>query len=263
MALMPLRTLIVDDEPVARRRLRRLLRHVPDAEVIAECGDGRAAIEAIEANEAGDGHDLDLVLLDVQMPDISGFDVVSSLGPRMPPVIFVTAFDHYARQAFDVHAVDYLLKPVTEARFQDAIARVRSHVGREEARALHQRLDAMMEALRSAGRYVAHIPVRHAGRIALVQVSEIERIQAADNYVTLHADGREYLLRETMAKLQQSLDPLRFVRIHRSTIVALDRVRELQPSFRGDLIVVLRDGTRLTLGRAYRASLEKALGRPL
>jgi two-component system LytT family response regulator len=257
MSRMPLRTLIVDDEPVARRRLRRLLRHVPDAEVIAECGEGRAAIEAI------DGHDLDLVFLDVQMPDISGFDVVSALGPRMPPVIFVTAFDHYARQAFDVHAVDYLLKPVTEARFQDAIARVRSHAAREDARALHQRLDAMMDALRSGGSYVAHIPVRNGGRIALVQVSEIDRIQAADNYVTLHAGGREYLLRETMAKLQQSLDPRRFVRIHRSTIVALDRVRELEPSFKGDLIVVLRDGTRLTLGRAYRAAVEQALGRRL
>ena len=254
---MPLRTLIVDDEPVARRRLRRLLHHVPDAEVIAECGEGSAAIEAI------DGHDLDLVFLDVQMPDISGFDVVSALGPRMPPVIFVTAFDHYARQAFDVHAVDYLLKPVTEARFQDAIARVRAHAAREDARALHQRLDAMLQAMRSSGRYVAHIPVRQGGRIALVQVSEIDRIQAADNYVTLHAGGREYLLRETMAKLHESLDPQRFVRIHRSTIVALDRVRELEPSFRGDLIVVLRDGTRVTLGRAYRAAVEKALGRRL
>lgn len=254
---MPLRTLIVDDEPVARRRLRRLLRHVPDAEVIGECGGGREAIEAI------DTHTPDLVFLDVQMPDISGFDVVSALGARMPPVIFVTAFDHYARRAFDVHALDYLLKPVTDERFLDAIARVRSHAQRSDASALHRRLDAMLDALRASGRYVAHIPVRSGGRIALVQVAEIDRIQAADNYVTLHAGGREYLLRETMGKLEQSLDPQRFVRIHRSTIVPLDRVRELQPSFRGDLIVVLRDGTRLTLGRAYRAAVERALGRKL
>jgi two-component system, LytTR family, response regulator len=253
-----LRVLIADDEPLIRLGIRRALEAMSDVAVAGECGAVSDAVAFIERDPP------DLVVLDVQMPGGTGLDVVRTLGAsRMPPVIFVTAFDHYARQAFDVHAVDYLLKPVTEARFQDAIARVRSHAAREDARALHQRLDAMMEALRSGGSYVAHIPVRHAGRIALVQVSDIDRIQAADNYVTLHAGGREYLLRETMAKLQQSLDPRRFVRIHRSTIVPLDRVVELQPSFKGDLVVVLRDGTRVMLGRAYRAAVEQALGRRL
>ncbi len=254
---MTLRVVIADDEPVARRRLRRLLKDEADVAIAGECGDGRATIACIEAERP------DVVLLDVQMPGLGGFGVVEAMGSRMPAVVFVTAFDRYALRAFEVHAVDYLLKPVAEERFREAISRVRSTLRHRDPAAMAARLEAVLREIRSAGQYLSQIPVRSGERIVLVPVSEIDWIEAADNYVALHAGSRKHLLRETMTVLERSLDPQKFVRVHRSAIVALDRVRELVPALHGNLGVVLKTGTRLTLGHTYRESLERALGRKL
>ena len=252
---MILRALIVDDEPIARRRIRRLLRSVDDIEIAGECGNGRSALEAIDAARP------DLVFLDVQMPELDGFDVVTQLHPgRTPAVVFVTAFDRYALRAFDVHAVDYLLKPIAPARLRLAVDRARERIERGTNQT---GLAGLLRELRERPRRLARLAVRARGRIVMLDVDAIDWIQAADNYVTVHANGREYLLRETLVALERQLDPGRFVRIHRSTIAPLDRIAELQPSSHGDFDVRLRDGTRLTLSRSWREHVERALGRPL
>jgi two-component system LytT family response regulator len=252
---MILRALIVDDEPIARRRIRRLLRGVDDIDIAGECGDGRSALEAIDSTRP------DLVFLDVQMPDLDGFDVVTQLHPeRTPAVVFVTAFDRYALRAFDVHAVDYLLKPIAPARLRLAVDRARERIERGTNQG---GLTRLLRELRDRPRRLTRLAVRARGRIVMLDVDAIDWIQAADNYVTVHANGREYLLRETLAALERQLDPVRFVRIHRSTIAALDRIVELQPSSHGDFDVRLRDGTQLTLSRSWREHVERALGRPL
>lgn len=252
---MILRALIVDDEPIARRRIRRLLRACDGVEIAGECGDGRSALEAIDATWP------DLVFLDVQMPGLDGFDVVAQLHPeRTPAIVFVTAFDRYALRAFDVHAVDYLLKPIAPARLGLAVDRVRQRI---ERGANSEGLVGLLRELRDRPRHLVRLPVRARGRIVMLDMNAIEWIQATDNYVTVHANGREYLLRETLAGLEHQLDPERFVRIHRSTIAALDRIVELHPASHGDFDVRLRDGTRLTLSRSWRERVERALGRPL
>jgi len=252
---MTLRALIVDDEPIARRRIRRLLRDLGEVEIAGECGDGRSALDAIDST------DPQLVFLDVQMPNLDGFDVVAQLHPkRRPAIIFVTAFDRYALRAFEVHAVDYLLKPIAPARLRLAVERARERIERGTR---HTGLASLVRELRDTRRHLARLAVRTRGRIVMVDVDAIDWIQAADNYVTVHARGREYLLRETLAALERQLDPARFARIHRSAIVALDRIVELRPSSHGDFDVRLRDGTPLTLSRSWREHVERALGRPL
>ena len=249
---MTLRTLIVDDEPIARRRVRRLLREDPDIEVVGECGDGQSAIDAIASVRP------DLIFLDVQMPGLDGFDVVQRLVPERPAIVFVTAFDRYAIQAFDAHAIDYLLKPFTRERFRVALERAR-----ERLVAGNASFRALIDQLRVRPRYLSRLAVRTRGRIVLLDVESIDWLQAADNYVTVHAGSSEYLLRDTLSALEDQLDPNRFVRIHRSTIVRLERVVELQPATHGDFDVRLRDGTALTLSRTWREKLERALGRAL
>jgi two-component system, LytTR family, response regulator len=255
---MTIRTVIVDDEPVARRRLRRLLRGAPDVDVIGECADGATAVEIARVLRP------DLVLLDVQMPELDGFGVLQNLAPeQMPDVIFVTAHDRYAVRAFEVHALDYLLKPVDADRLADALERARGRLLERQRAPVDSRLLALLQDLAAERRYLARLPVKSDGRILVVDLADVDWIGAADNYVTLHAGTREHLLRETMGRLERELDPEHFVRIHRSAIVQIDRVRELVSDFHGDFEVVLRDGTRLTLSRSYRAKVERALGREI
>jgi two-component system LytT family response regulator len=237
------RALIVDDEPLARARIRDLLAADADVEVACECGDGVEAVEAIRALAP------DLVFLDVQMPERGGFDVVAEIGTdRMPVVVFVTAYDDYALRAFEAHALDYILKPFDEARFRGALARAKAQV--HVARA----------ARGAQPRFLTRLMVKSGDRFVFVRDEEIDWVEADGNYVRLHAGAAEHLLRETIRGLEARLDPERFMRIHRSTIVNLDRVREIHPLFHGEYRVVLADGTKLTLSRGYRDRLSRFEG---
>ncbi|MEO8504391.1 MAG: LytTR family DNA-binding domain-containing protein [Acidobacteriota bacterium] len=249
---MPLRTVIVDDEPLARERLRQLCRTERDLELVGECGDGQAAVEAIETLHP------DLVFLDVRMPGVDGFGVLEAVGgERFPGVVFVTAYDEYAVRAFDVHAVDYLLKPVSRERFSRAVDRVRSH----GADGLSEKLVALLGDLRREERYLERLLIRSGGRIVLVKVEDIDWIDGAGNYLKVHVGREAYLLRHTMAGIEERLDPRRFLRIHRSTIVHVDRIVELQTAYSGEYVAVLRNGTRLVISRSYRGKLEELAGR--
>jgi two-component system LytT family response regulator len=253
-----IRTLIVDDEPLARSRVHELLSSQPDIEVLGECGNGREAIAAIK------GRKPDLVYLDVQMPEVTGFGVLEALEPAATPaVVFVTAFDEFAVRAFEVHALDYLLKPFDRERFLTSLERAREAVRWRRDGRLDQRLAGLLADLGVQRRYLQRVLVKSGGRTVLLKIGEIDWIEAAGNYVRLHAGRERHLLRETMTALEEKLDPEQFVRVHRSTMVNLERVRELEPYFHGDYIVKLEDGTRLTLSRTYRERLEQRLGRAL
>jgi two-component system LytT family response regulator len=247
-----IRTLVVDDEPVARRRVRRMLGHELDVTVVGECADAAAAIDAIRTTHP------DLVFLDVQMPDADGFDVIRTIGDAMPAVVFVTAFDHYALAAFEVHALDYLLKPFTRTRFALTVARARERLTRGD-----RRLDDLIHDLASKSRYLSRFVVRADDRIRLIAADRVDWIEAADNYVVLHAGAETFTVRDTLTRLDAELDPDIFVRIHRSTVVRLDRIVELLPSFHGDFVVVLRDGSRLGMSRTFRPRIETLLKRTL
>ncbi len=244
-----LRTVIVDDEPPARRKLRTLLKAEPAIDVIGEAGDGIAAVDAVERLQH------DLLFLDVQMPGRDGFDVIEEVSLRRrascPAVIFVTAFDKYAVKAFDVHAVDYLLKPFDRARLHQAIVRASTLVGESGLS------DRLMAVARDATRHrpLRRVLVRATGRIVFVDVETIDWIEATGHYVTLHAGRDTHLLRESLSDLAARLDPARFARIHRGTVVNLDRVKELRPLFHGEFSVVLKDGTELHATRTYAATL--------
>ncbi len=251
---MTVRVLLVDDEAVARRRMRRYLAAESGVLVVGECGDGAAAVEAIHILGP------DIVLLDVQMPELDGFGVLQALPPdERPAVIFVTAFDRYALRAFDLHAIDYLLKPFTRERFALALARAKERVARRDR---DDRLAALVEQLRTAPRRRARVAVRGANQITLVDWADVDWIEAADNYVTLHVGSKEYLLRNTLVGLEKELDASQFVRIHRSAIVQIDRIIELVPEPHGDVTLHLRDGVHLTLSRTFRERVERALGWP-
>jgi two-component system LytT family response regulator len=247
---MKIQALIVDDEPWARKRIATLLKSEEDVEVVGECCDGADAIRKITQLSP------DLIFLDIQMPEVNGFEVVEAVGPKeMPPVIFATAYDKYALQAFDANALDYLLKPFDEERFHKALARARNQMGRGKNDS--QALRSLLTSLRESGKYLGRLAVKSRGRVIFLQVSEIDWLEASGNYVTLHVGRDAHLLRTTMTALEPKLDAMQFVRIHRSTIVNLDRVKELQPWFHGEQVLLLKDGTKLTVGRAYRDRMDK------
>jgi two-component system LytT family response regulator len=238
-----LRALIVDDEPLARRRLRTLLKAEADFAVVGECEDGASAIAETRRLAP------DLMFLDVQMPGLDGFDVLDALGPSMgAAVIFVTAYDEYALRAFEVHAADYLLKPFDRSRLRQAVARVRA--ARVDAADAGRRLLALVGDVR-ANRPLERLVVKSRGRVYFVRVDEIDWIETAGHYLVLHVARDEHLIRETIASLEQRLDRVRFVRIHRSTIVNIDRVKQLAPTFHGEYDIELLDGTRLASSRGY------------
>jgi two-component system, LytTR family, response regulator len=248
---MTLRALIVDDEPVARKRLRTLLKAEPDVEVLGECEDGESALRAIRTARP------DLLFLDVQMPGLDGFDVIEVLKPdECPAVIFVTAYDRYAMRAFDVHAVDYLLKPFARDRLRKALARAAALADRED---IATRLHAMLETVR-AHQPLRRFLVRTPARVYAVRVEDVESIDAAGHYVELRTATGAHLMRETMNAMERRVDSSRFVRIHRSTIVNVDKVQELRPAFHGEFVVVLVSGRRLQCSRTYASALTQALG---
>jgi len=237
-----MRVLIVDDEPLACERIRRLLDEEPGIEIAGECHDGKSAVEQIRRLAP------DLVFLDVHMPEMNGFDVLRAL-ERVPPVIFVTAFDEFAVKAFEVHALDYLLKPFDRERFQKALARARRGD-------LAANLCGLIEQLNGRKKHLDRLVVKTGGRVVFLTTEEIDYIEAAGNYVRLHAGEQSHLYRETISNLETQLDPTKFARIHRSTIVNLSRVKELHPLFRGDFTVLLRDGRELVLTKSYRGRLK-------
>jgi two-component system LytT family response regulator len=249
---MTLRVLIVDDEELARQRIRRLLTREEEVEVIGEACDGERAVESIRSLEP------DLVFLDVLMPEVVGFAVLERLGPHPPPaVVFVTAHDDYAVRAFEVHAVDYLRKPFDAVRFKDAFSRARRRLAGAAAEERARKLDALLAQVEAQPpRSRERLLVRSDGRLYFVRIDDIDWVEAAGNYVKLHVGRDTHLMRETMSGIEKMLDPSRFLRSHRSAIVNLDRVREMQPWFSGEYTVILRDGTQLRLSRVYRDRLE-------
>jgi two-component system LytT family response regulator len=245
-----LRILIADDEPPARRKLKAHLASEPDAEVAGEAADGLEAVEAIRELRP------DLVFLDIQMPGLNGFEVIEAVGPEgMPPVVFVTAFDQYAIQAFEVRALDYLLKPYDEERFKKAytwaVQAVRSP-GRQA-----QELARLIEEIRRGPSFLQRLVVRKAGRLVLVPLTEVVRLCSRENYVEAFTPSGSHLIRGTLSNLESRLDPAKFARVHRRDIVALDAIRELQPWTHGDYVVVLKNGEKLRLSRRYQRNVMK------
>jgi two-component system LytT family response regulator len=256
-----IRTVIVDDEELARRGLRALSRRCEDVELICECRNGREAVDAIHR------HRPDLVFLDVQMPGKTGFDVIGALADtQRPHVVFVTAYDKFALRAFEVHALDYLLKPVNEDRFDAALARVREAMSHATDNALAQRVrqvaaDLQVTASPSMTSAVDRLPIKANGRIIVIRLADIDWIEADRDYVSVHVGGgKTWLMRETIAAVELRLALSGFVRIHRSAIVNAERVKELRPRDKGEYTVVLIDGTELKLSRNYRAAVERLVG---
>ena len=252
-----IRTVIADDEPLARNRIRRLLSAEKDVEIVAECKNGRETVDAL------DQYQPDLLFLDVEMPELDGFGVMEQIGAeQMPVVIFVTAYDQYAVHAFETHALDYLLKPFDEDRFKKALQRARGQLERSRSGEIATKLLAMLHDVRpqpspSSDRLV----IKSGGRVVFLKSEEIDWVEAAANYVRIHTGKDEYLMRETMNAFEAKLDSRRFMRIHRSIIVNLEKIKELQPCNNGEYIVVLRTGKELSLSRSFRDRIQDYLRR--
>jgi two-component system LytT family response regulator len=246
----------VDDEPLARERIRQLLHKEPDIDVLGECADGRDAVAAIGRYKP------DLVFLDVQMPELDGFGVLEQLDRRaMPAIVFVTAYDQFALRAFEVHALDYLLKPFDSGRFKKALERARERIQRQPSADLSRRLSELLADLKAGPKQQNRLAVKSGGKVLFLKIDEIDWVEAADNYVNLHAGNESHLHRETMSALEARFPADKFMRISRSTMVNIERIKELQPMFHGEYTVILRNGTRLTLSRGYREKLNQLLGK--
>jgi len=253
---MTIRAAIVDDEPLARRRIRNLLVEAPDVEVVAECANGKDAIESLEESPP------DLLFLDIQMPEVDGFDVLQAVGVgRVPVVIFVTAYDQFALRAFEAQALDYLLKPFDDERFGAALRRARERIRQQQGGDLDRRLEALLQDVRGDRGYLRRLVVPSGHRSIFVRTEHIDWIEAERNYIRLHVGGRAYLLRENLSHIVSALDPSTFCRIHRSTIVNIDRIQAVESLFHGEYVVVLQDGTKLASGRSYRRGLQAIMGK--
>ena len=253
-----IRTLIVDDEPLARARVLALLKAEEDVEVVGECSNGADAIARIEESAP------DLLFLDVQMPELDGLELARALGPdSKPAIVFITAYDEYALRAFEIHALDYLLKPFSAERFRAALTHARAQLAQRQATTLGRQLLELLPDIRRPAPGPDRLVVKSSGRIYFVRTADIDWCEASGNYVRLHVGPQSHLMRDTMAHVESNLDPHQFVRIHRSAIVNVDRIQELQSSFNGEYMVILRGGARLTLSRGYRDALQARLGKSL
>jgi len=257
--VQPIRTLLVDDEPLARRRIGQLLAGRPDFTIRGECSNGLEAVAAL----SGDA-DIDLVFLDVQMPDFSGVQVLQRVQhlPHVPLVVFVTAYDHYTLQAFEHHAIDYLLKPLAPDRFAHCLAHVRQRLASQSASTLPQQLAALLGALPPAPAapvFSTQLLIKQPGRYYFVPTAQVQYLEAAANYVTVYTPGAEHVLRATLGQLEQQLDPAQFLRIHRSRIVNMQQVKELRPWAHGEFLLTLQDGTHLSSSRSYGAGVQQFL----
>jgi len=249
-----IRTIIADDENLARKKLRLLLSSESGVNVIAECRDGRQTVAAVQA------HQPDLLLLDIQMPDLDGFQVLEQLSPaELPVVVFTTAYDHYAIRAFEAHALDYLLKPFNQERLHRALERVKVELLKTHEHSVKTRILDLLGKTKSETPQLNRLVIRTAGRVVFLELDEVDWIEAAANYVKLHVGKESFLLREGIGHISAKLDPERFVRIHRSSIVNVRRIRELQPCDSGEYIAVLRDGKELSCSRGCRPQLLKLI----
>lgn len=263
--MQKIRALVVDDERIAREGICMHLASEPDVEIIGECANGIDAVSIIQERLP------DLVFLDVQMPGLDGFGVVEAVGSeRMPTVIFVTAYDKYALRAFDIHALDYLLKPFDGERFSTALERARVQINQASGEGINNQLlslladiksgqDGRVESSKPKPKYVERLVIKSAGRISFLNVEEVDWIEAADNYVELHAGREAHLVRDTMNALETKLDPAKFLRIRRSTIINIGRIKELKPLFRGEYVIILKNAKELTSSRRYRHNLRRLL----
>jgi two-component system, LytTR family, response regulator len=254
---MPLTTLIVDDEPLAREGLRMLLADDAEIAAIHEARNGREAVAAIRVRRP------DLVFLDVQMPEMDGFAVLQEVGPdRMPAVVLVTAHDRYAIQAFEINAIDYLLKPVTAARFGQALERAKARLISTPKQEAGQQILSLLETIAAPRRYVKRLAVQSAGKTFFLAVEDLDWIQSAENYVQLHTGRASHLLHVTMTALEKSLDPELFLRIHRSIMVNVRRIKEVQPGAHAEYVIVLDTGVRLQSGRTYHDRIKELTANP-
>jgi two-component system LytT family response regulator len=251
--------LIVDDEPLARKFVRRMLEKHRSVEVVGECGNGKEAVAAIRGKKPG------LIFLDVQMPEMDGFTTLEILGAEcLPQIIFVTAYEQYAIRAFEIYALDYLLKPFDQPRFDKALNRVfEKSADRRQTQTEQRQIAALLENVARKSHYLERLVVKTGGRIIFLKTTEIVWIQADDKYAHLHTANKSHLVRQTLGALEAQLDPQKFIRIHRSAIVNVDSVKELQPMFTGEHTVIMENGTKLTLSRSYKNKLFEILGNPL
>ncbi|HEX8898229.1 MAG TPA: LytTR family DNA-binding domain-containing protein [Chthoniobacterales bacterium] len=258
MAPPKIRALIADDELLARKFIRRMLKQDPEVEIVAECSNGTEAVAMIRKEKP------DLVFLDIQMPEMNGFAVLEEVGlDHLPEVIFTTAYESYAIRAFELHALDYLLKPFDQVRFKAALkyAKERFHSQQDEEKRLQ--IGTLLETIRAQPQYLDRVIIRADGRITFLQTREIDWLEADDKYIHLHTPKGTRMVRQTLSAMEDQLDPKKFVRVHRSAMVNTDRIKELQPLFNGEHTLILEDGTRLTLSRKYKDKLFELLGKPL
>ena len=253
-----IKAVIVDDEALARNFIRRMLRDDLDVEIAGECSNGKEAVVLIRKQKP------DLVFLDVQMPEMNGFAVLESIGvDQLPEIIFTTAYEQYAIRAFELHALDYLLKPFDQARFKDAIKYAKEQLRDKREQEGRLQITALLEDIRSKPKYLDRLVIKSGGRISFLSADEINWIEADDKYVHLHTNKASPMVRQTLGAMEEQLDPKKFRRIHRSTIVNVGRIKELQPLFNGEHSVLMEDGAKLTLSRNYKDKLFELLGKPL
>ena len=254
----PIRALIADDEALARKFIRRMLKDDHDVEIVGECSNGKEAVAMIRK------HNPDVVFLDVQMPEMDGFAVLESVGiERLPEIIFATAYEQYAIRAFELHALDYLLKPFDQARFKDAIKHAKARFRSERQNEGRMQINALLESIKNKPQYLDRLVIKAGGRITFLSTDEINWIEADDKYVHLHTGKTSPMVRQTLSAMETQLDPRKFRRIHRSAIVNVERIKELQPLFSGEHSILLEDGTKLTLSRNHKDKLFELLGKPL